>query len=155
MDVLRPDQPAEPGPRLSVLAVVTRETRRGSEVLLVRRANPPQPGQTVNIDVTWTVIQTPDANYSATLQLLDATGARIAGSDLLAGGGMPPTTEWQPGQQVTLTFPLVLDPALAPSDYRLLTAVYAYRPDFPRLRVELADGSVATEAIVEGFTVGR
>lgn len=33
-----------PGPRLSVLAVVTRDTRRGPEVLLVRRANPPQPG---------------------------------------------------------------------------------------------------------------
>lgn len=44
MDVARPDRPAEPGPRLSVLAVVTRETRRGPEVLLVRRANPPQPG---------------------------------------------------------------------------------------------------------------
>jgi 8-oxo-dGTP diphosphatase len=33
-----------PGPRLSVLAVVTRDTAQGPEVLLVRRANPPQPG---------------------------------------------------------------------------------------------------------------
>lgn len=36
--------PTDPGPRLSVLAVVTRETLAGREVLLVRRANPPQPG---------------------------------------------------------------------------------------------------------------
>lgn len=39
-----PSAPAEPGPRLSVLAVVTRPARDGAEVLLVRRANPPQPG---------------------------------------------------------------------------------------------------------------
>jgi len=38
------DTPPAPGPRLSVLAVVTRPGRRGPEVLLVRRANPPQPG---------------------------------------------------------------------------------------------------------------
>ncbi|HEY9537830.1 MAG TPA: NUDIX domain-containing protein [Kiloniellaceae bacterium] len=44
MKLTAPAQPAEPGPRLSVLAVVTRATSRGSEVLLVRRANPPQPG---------------------------------------------------------------------------------------------------------------
>lgn len=36
--------PHDPGPRLSVLAVVTRATPAGAEVLLVRRANPPQPG---------------------------------------------------------------------------------------------------------------
>lgn len=36
--------PNDPGPRLSVLAVVTRTTAAGPEVLLVRRANPPQPG---------------------------------------------------------------------------------------------------------------
>src|SRR3546814_17052236 len=44
MKLTAPAQPAEPGPRLSVLAEVTRATSRGSEVLLVRRANPPQPG---------------------------------------------------------------------------------------------------------------
>lgn len=32
------------GPRLSVLAVVLRPAGQGREVLLVRRANPPQPG---------------------------------------------------------------------------------------------------------------
>lgn len=32
------------GPRLSVLAVVTRRLAAGPQVLLVRRANPPQPG---------------------------------------------------------------------------------------------------------------
>jgi 8-oxo-dGTP diphosphatase len=36
--------PHDPGPRLSVLAVVTRAAAAGPEVLLVRRANPPQPG---------------------------------------------------------------------------------------------------------------
>ncbi|HMA15244.1 MAG TPA: NUDIX hydrolase [Kiloniellaceae bacterium] len=39
-----PSASAEPGPRLSVLAVVTRQGHGGPEVLLVRRANPPQPG---------------------------------------------------------------------------------------------------------------
>ena len=119
------------------------------------RATAPQPGDTVNIDVTWTVIETPEANFSATLQLLHANGLRIAGSDLLAGDRMPPTSEWQSGQRVTLTFDLVLDAALPPGDYQLLTAVYAYRPDFPRLRVELPDGTVATEAVIPGFTVGQ
>ena len=44
MDVTSFDRSTEPSPRLSVLAVVTRATRLGPEVLLVRRANPPQPG---------------------------------------------------------------------------------------------------------------
>jgi len=35
---------ADQGPRLSVLAVVTRAGAAGTEVLLVRRANPPQAG---------------------------------------------------------------------------------------------------------------
>lgn len=113
----------------------------------------PRPGETVPIDVTWTVIETPESNFAATVQVLDASGTRIAGSDLLPNGGMPPTSEWQPGQQVTLTFPLVLDPAIPPGDYQLLTAVYAYRPDFPRLLVERPDGSVATEVTVSGFRI--
>lgn len=37
--------PAAPGPRLAVLSVVTRESDDGPQVLLVRRANPPQAGQ--------------------------------------------------------------------------------------------------------------
>src|SRR3546814_19318500 len=44
MKLTAPAQPAEPGPRLSVLPVVPPATSRRSEVLLVRRANPPQPG---------------------------------------------------------------------------------------------------------------
>lgn len=44
MRLFDPSLPAGPGPRLSVLAVVTRPGHRGPEVLLVRRANPPQPG---------------------------------------------------------------------------------------------------------------
>lgn len=39
----RPEPPA-PGPRLAVLAVVTRAAAGGPQVLLVRRANPPQAG---------------------------------------------------------------------------------------------------------------
>ncbi len=119
------------------------------------RSPSPLPGQSIAVDVSWIVLETPDANYSATLQLLDAAGQRIAGADLLAGGEMPPTTDWEPGQRVTLTFNLVLDASLPAGDYQLLTAVYAYRPDFPRLRIELADGTVSTEAIVSGFSIGR
>ena len=78
------------------------------------RAAPPHPGQTVTVDVTWTV------HGDAGRELLgDAPTARrrparrIAGADLLAGGEMPPTTDWEPGQRVTLTFDLVLDAVLA------------------------------------------
>jgi hypothetical protein len=119
------------------------------------QSRPPKPGGSVSVDVTWTVLTTPDANYSATLQLLDASGNRVAGYDLLAGGEMPPTTAWQPGQQVTLTFTLPLDAAIPAGDYQLLTAVYAFRDDYPRVRVELPDGSVGTEAIVPGFVIGQ
>lgn len=44
MHLLNEPAQHDPGPRLSVLAVVTRAAPRGLEVLLVRRANPPQPG---------------------------------------------------------------------------------------------------------------
>ncbi len=38
------DPPDSPSPRLAVLAVVTRDHPAGPQVLLVRRANPPQAG---------------------------------------------------------------------------------------------------------------
>lgn len=44
MRPIDPSRSGDPGPRLSVLAVVTRPGRGGPEVLLVRRANPPQAG---------------------------------------------------------------------------------------------------------------
>ncbi|HEX5167209.1 MAG TPA: hypothetical protein VFV93_17515 [Thermomicrobiales bacterium] len=119
------------------------------------RSASPQPGDHVQVEVTWAVLERPSANFSATLQLLNAAGERVAGSDLLPGAGMPPTSEWTPGQRVTLSFDLVIDAGLPPGDYQLLTAVYAYRPDFPRLRIERTDGTTATEAILPGFTIGR
>jgi hypothetical protein len=114
-----------------------------------------RPGDTVDVSVTWTVLQTPEANFAATVQLLDATGSRIAGSDLLPQAGMPPTSEWQPGQQVSLRFPLVLDATQSPGDYQILTALYAYRTDFPRLLIERQDGSTGTESVISGFSIGR
>ena len=116
-------------------------------------SRPLRAGDTLHVAVTWDVRAPLGADFAATVQLLDADGERRANFDLLPLAGMPSTAAWQPGQRVTLGFDLRLDPALPPGDYTLLSAIYAYQQDFPRVPLQLPDGTQATEARSGGVTV--
>jgi len=103
--------------------------------------------------VTWRVLRPLGAEYASTVQVLDAAGERRAAFDLLPGGYDPPSSQWQPGQQVTLHDQIAIPPDLPPGSYQLLTALYAWQDDYPRLPVIRPDDTPGPEAVVDGFVV--
>lgn len=110
-------------------------------------------GDTLFVDVTWRVLAPPGVELSATVQLLDTSGARRANHDLLPLQIQPPSIEWEADQIVTLQFAIPIDPLLEPGSYDLLTALYFNRGDFPRVPIVLEDGRIATEMVVTGLTI--
>ena len=78
------------------------------------------------LDVTlyWEAISTPDANYTAFLHLLNATGELSAQSDVPPGGGFFPTAAWQPGDIVLSHHQLDLPADITTGNYSLLAGLY-------------------------------
>jgi hypothetical protein len=88
---------------------------------------------------SWGVRRTPAADYWVFLHLLDAAGTVVAQSDTPPGGAeFPPSSAWQPGQQIAVPLPLVLPPARAEGEYRLVMGLYDVASGE---RVRLEDGS--------------
>lgn len=110
-------------------------------------------GEALTIDVTWRAVTALDDNFAATVQLIDSDGNRVTGHDLLPGQDMPPTSAWRPGEPVTLSFAIWIDPAFSPGEYQLLAALYATQPGFPRVPLQLDDGSTATEVMRSGVNI--
>lgn len=73
----------------------------------------------------WTAAQPIAQPYTVFLQLLDESGAVVAGWDSQPLGGLYPTTMWSPGDSIRDTFRLPL-PAdgLTTGTYRLITGFY-------------------------------
>lgn len=109
------------------------------------------PGSTLEVHVTWRLLEKLALDLSSTVQILDATPAWVAGADLLPGSNMPLTSTWQVGDEVTLVHILQIPETLPPGEYSLLTALYIYRPEFPRIPVLLPDGSVVDSVVVDGL----
>ena len=83
-----------------------------------------EPGQLV-VTPSWDVRATPTAEYRVFLHLLDGSGQRVAQIAVApGGGGAPPTTTWQPGQQIAVPLPLPLPAELPDGDYQLTMGVY-------------------------------
>lgn len=113
-----------------------------------------RPGSTVTIEVTWLIREPLFADYSATAQLYDDSGNRVSQLDLEPYGGMPPSSSWQAGDTVTTTFEMPIPGETAPgNNYRLMIALYARTPDFPRVPIQQAEGTSATEFWVERFEI--
>jgi hypothetical protein len=110
-------------------------------------------GETVRVSTSWRVLQPLDADFAATVQLLDASGERVAGADLGPGAGMPETSTLVPDQIIDVTFDLSIPATLQPGEYQLLAALYAPQGDFPRQQILLPDGRVAQQMTVAGLVV--
>lgn len=77
------------------------------------------------ITPAWDVRGHPSANYNVFLHLIDAQGQRVAQVDVPPGGAdFPPTSAWQPGQQIAVPLPLPLPADLPGSEYRIVMGVY-------------------------------
>ncbi|MCO5178216.1 MAG: hypothetical protein M9890_14770 [Thermomicrobiales bacterium] len=112
-----------------------------------------RPGATIMIDVTWKILRPLGADFASTVQLLDVAGERRAAYDLIPGGYDPPSSTWQVGDSVTLHYPLVIPADLPSGDYQLLTAIYAWQGDYPRLPIVRSDGTTGGEEIASPFVV--
>lgn len=110
------------GDRLKLLGII-------EPLDIVNRTN-----EQLALTLVWQAEAEMQADYSASIQWLDAEGKLAAQADLPLPGG---SSNWLPGQ-VELQTVFVNSPA-SPGDYRLAAAVYdANSADFPRLLT--ADG---------------
>jgi hypothetical protein len=91
----------------------------------------------------WDVRGQPAADYTVFLHLYDSQRTRVAQIDIPPGGAsLPPSSKWQPGQQISV--PLPLPAALPTGDYQLVLGLYDSRT---LTRVPLVAGLVADPAL--------
>ncbi|NJM09094.1 hypothetical protein HC891_27195 [Candidatus Gracilibacteria bacterium] len=123
------------------------------------------PGVTIEQSATqiivtpaWDVRARPVADYDVFLHLYDSQGTKIAQIDVPPGGtSLPPSSQWQAGQQVALPLPLPLPTDLKPGNYQLVLGVYE-RSSFVRLPLSTgptADATLAGEHALLLGTVTR
>jgi len=93
----------------------------------------------VRIDLHWTVRENLPADYTSTVQLLDANDEKIAQDDHAPGGTYYPTSRWKPGEILLDSHILTLPADQQPTT--LLVGMYV-GPDFaslaPPLRIDLS-----------------
>ncbi len=81
-----------------------------------------QPGDTLQIGLTWQATRPPDANYTVFVQLLDEASQVRAQSDRWPGDGLFPTAGLAAGQAITDNLALPLD--VPPGRYQLIAGLY-------------------------------
>jgi hypothetical protein len=94
----------------------------------------------LNARLHWQVEAPLDGDYTATVQLLDADGEKLAQDDHPAGGVYYPTSLWKPGEQLVETHRLALTGPL-PADAVLLVGMYRgaeLTPLAPTLEIPLS-----------------
>ena len=104
----------------------------------------------IEIRLHWRVDQRPAADYTTSVQLFEAAGARIAQSDGPPGGIYYPTSLWKPGERLVESHTLTLD---ATPDGETILQVGQYRSDdlsqpAPPLRMQTPSLAVAEPAPV-------
>ena len=102
-------------------------TRLG-EVLALRgyqlAPNPAHPGDALQLKLYWQADTALNEDFTVFTQLLDSSGALIAGQDSQPLAGHFPTSHWPPGEIITDPVSLPLPPDLPPGQYTLITGMY-------------------------------
>jgi hypothetical protein len=83
-----------------------------------------QQGMALAVTLYWRCIQPPDANYTAFVHLLDASGNTIAQHDSQPQGGAYPTSVWDAAEVVVDEHAVPLPSGLAPGAFRLRVGLY-------------------------------
>lgn len=105
----------------------------------------PEP-HTLTLSPAWDVRAVPLADYLVFVRLLNEHGQTVAQIDVSPGGeSLPPTSTWQPGQQVAVPLPLPLPANLPAGSYQLVMGLY---DPANGERVPLEEGIVADPAAV-------
>ena len=98
-------------------------------------------GQPITATLYWRVLRQPTADYTFFAQLVGADTTRWAAADV----GQP-TSQWQVGQVVPITYTLLLDEATPPHIYPLRIGVYLYADgQFANLQTVTPDGRLSDD----------
>ncbi|MEO7911391.1 MAG: glycosyltransferase family 39 protein [Roseiflexaceae bacterium] len=82
------------------------------------------PGQLI-VTPAWDVRGRPNADYQVFVHVIDSAGRTVAQIDVAPGGGAaPPTSAWEPGQQIAVPLPLPLPDALPAGAYQVTLGMY-------------------------------
>jgi hypothetical protein len=104
-----------------------RTVRLGDTLALRGYALAPGPvkaGADLNVTLYWQADSVPERDYTVFTQLLDKTGARVAGWDSQPLGGYLPTSQWPAGEIITDIVHLPIPSQTLPGDYTLMTGMY-------------------------------
>jgi hypothetical protein len=104
-------------------------------------------GDTLQIGLQWRAEETPQANYTVFVQVLNSEPGVVAQLDRPPGDGLYSTAALEPGETIQDNLALPLD--LPPGAYQLITGLY--RPDvegYPRLVGPEGDYLVLAEVVV-------
>ncbi len=84
-----------------------------------------QEGPSLVVTPAWDVRAAPPADLTLFLFVFDSAGTKVAQIDVSPGGAsFPPTSQWQPGQQVAVPLPVALPAGLPAGEYRLALGLY-------------------------------
>jgi hypothetical protein len=95
-------------------------TLRGYEL----DADSVSPGRDLTLKVYWQTAVPLSEDYTMFTQLLNSSGALVAGWDSQPLGGYFPTRQWPADEIITDVVRLPLPPDLPPGDYTLITGMY-------------------------------
>lgn len=93
----------------------------------------------VRIDLYWAVRENLSADYTSTVQLLDANDEKLAQDDHQPGGVYYPTSRWKPGETLLDSHVVTLPADQQPTT--LLVGMYTgadFAPLAPALRIDLS-----------------
>ena len=106
----------------------------------------PAPGRSVALNVVWQCLRPLDKDYTVFFQALDET-QRIRGqTDAQPQAGKSPTSGWSPGQIITDTYSLRMDPAGPAGMYQMILGLYDWQSG-RRLTVGRDDKVILKSAI--------
>lgn len=124
--------------------VIVRESgaRFGESVTLesyALSADSVQPGDVLQIRLTWRTDAPLETRYKVFVQLLDSDGVLVAQRDSEPGGGLALTTTWKVSEPIIDNHALLLPNNLSPANYTLIIGLYNIDNPQERLPVGEAD----------------
>ena len=94
------------------------------QLVYVNTVDSSQAGKVLPVELVWTPLQRPSADYNLFLQLVSADGRLVAQHDSPPSGGYTYTSTWTPGEQMPDRHGLVLPADLAAAEYQLIAGLY-------------------------------
>ncbi len=98
-----------------------------------------QPGDVLQLRLTWQTDAPLETRYKVFVQLLDSDGVLVTQRDSEPGGGLALTTTWKTGDSIIDNHALLLPDNLSPANYALIIGLYNIDDPQERLQVGEAD----------------